>query len=190
MVPFFKSMVRAWSKVPLLTMVKCNMVDHGQPWCHFSKAWSKHGQKYHCWPWSNVPWLTMVSHGDRGQLWCHFSKAWFPWLNHGQPTRPGTSTLSDSWELPTRWRENKNKNFDVIFKLFEFVPSWYHSTTVGLLVFRDHSQTLVRRGPWCKKGEGGLKFLTLVRGGGAEKNHHKFSSKNWVYMLFYYGVDP
>ena len=32
-----------------------------------------------------------------------------------------------------------------------------------------------------------LNFLTLVRGG-LEKYHHKFSSGNWVYMIFY-GVD-
>ena len=49
---------------------------------------------------------------------------------------------------------------------------------------RDHSQTLVG-GADAKRGP--LKFLTLASG--PSKNYHKFSSKNWVYMLFY-GVYP
>ena len=58
------------SKVPLLTMVKCTMVDHGQPW----------------WPWSNVPWLTMISHGAILQK--HGSHGWTMASQPGQVQVP------------------------------------------------------------------------------------------------------
>ena len=41
-------------------------------------------------------------------------------------------------------------------------------------------------GAWCKKGALNIFDPCL---GDLEKNYHKFSSKNWVYMPFY-GVDP
>ena len=53
------------------------------------------------------------------------------------------------------------------------------------MTLKDRSQTLVR-GAWFKKGA--LKIFDPCKAG-PEKNYHKFSSKNWVYMLFY-GVDP
>ena len=63
-------------------MVKSTMVDHGQPW----------------WPWSSVPWLTMVSHGAILQK--HGS--------HGgtMASQPGQEQVpSDSWEyIGTRFR--------------------------------------------------------------------------------------
>ena len=55
------------------------------------------------------------------------------------------------------------------------------SSIVQCLPLKDHLQTLVG-GPDAKRGP--FKFLPLVRGV-LKKNYHKFSSKNWVYMLFY-----
>ena len=74
-------LIKAWSEhgqpwltevpfhKPWLTMVNESLAKASPTtlWQSLARAWStvlwKSCQKYRWWPWSNVPWLTMVSHG-------------------------------------------------------------------------------------------------------------------------------
>ena len=98
-----------------------------------------------------------------------------PWL-------PSAQTCSVRHRIPAK---KEKKYYHIIMYHHELIKIYLSRyQKLGKRLGTVHKHLL---GGWYKKGV--LKIFDLCMGGGLEKNYHKFSSIDWVYMLFY-GVDP